>query len=366
MNLNNKNTAIALFYILAFSLALLFHTWSANSMAVPKEDRLPVEAAIPAFEAPRILEPDQQEVTDVISREDSSVIAASQAETATEALPADNPGQAKNRSSKTELASRQQSERNRSENVTESLAPAPGNDTEPPPGSEDPPPPPEPKPEPEPGPSAADTELNPYVLDVIRTYTNGPYPYLLNTDYANYNGVTENIFYRGSLLAKAHPSGSKASHCSGITFEVFFKAMQQRNRKLGLDVYDFNGMRFDELHDFLLTWYVASGSKTTNNIEVAVEKYGLGTRISRFEEARRGDFMDISRSNWTGHTVVFLNWVRDDSGSITGLHYWSSQGSTNGIGEKTEYFDTSGRGNVLANQVYIARILPVHQYRAFR
>jgi hypothetical protein len=207
-----------------------------------------------------------------------------------------------------------------------------------------------------------DTDLNSYVQGVIATYQGRSFPYLLNNDYANYNGVTENLSYGGRVLAKAHPSGSRASHCVGLTFEVFFKAMQERNRKLGLAIDDFNGMSANDLQDFLLIWYVASGNKRISNIEVAVEKYGLGKRISRFEDAKRGDFMDFSRSNGTGHTVVFQNWVRDN-GNITGVYYWSTQGSTNGIAYNTEYFDTSGRGNVLSNQVYIARVLPVLQYR---
>ena len=74
--------------------------------------------------------------------------------------------------------------------------------------------------------------------------------------------------------------------------------------------------------------------------------------------------MDISRSNGTGHTVIFQNWIRSDSGQITGVRYWSSQDS--GIGINTEYFDNSGRGNVCSKQVYIARVLPVHQYKSFR
>lgn len=217
----------------------------------------------------------------------------------------------------------------------------------------------------EPEVSPHDTYLNDYVQAIIPTYK-GHYPYLLNNDYANYNGVTENLYYRSRLLARAHPSGNRASHCVGLTFEVFFRAMQERNRKLGLDPDDFNGMNFDELFDFLLIWYVASGSKETNNIELAVEKYGIGMGVSRLEDARPGDFMDINRSNGSGHTVVFQNWIRSSNGCIEGVRYWSTQGSTNGIGFNTEYFDVSGRGNVYFNRVYIARVLPVHRYKSFK
>ncbi|MEL7565003.1 MAG: hypothetical protein AAGU27_08995 [Dehalobacterium sp.] len=207
-----------------------------------------------------------------------------------------------------------------------------------------------------------DTTLNNYVLDVIKTYAGGYYPYLLNNDYANYNGVTENLCYQDKVLSKANPAGNKASFCSGITFEAFFKAMQKRNKDLNLSPDDFNGMSYDQLFDFMLIWYVANGNKKTNNVSIAVEKYGIGKSITNLENARAGDFIDISREDNSGHTVVFLNWLRDESGRIIGLKYWSSQESTNGISEKEEYFnvtDSNGKkyGSVLINMVYIARVL---------
>lgn len=224
---------------------------------------------------------------------------------------------------------------------------------------------PEPQTEPKPTPTfpAGDTELNSYVLNVIATYQVGKYPYLLNNDYQNYNGVTEDLYYNGRLLAKAHPSGNRASHCSGITFEVFFKAMQERNRKLGLSPDDFNGMTFAELKDFQLLWYVAAGDKKNSNLAVAIEKYGLGKQIHNWEEAKSGDFLDLSRTNNTGHSVVFIDWVRDENGEIIGLHYWSSQASTNGIAYCTEYFTYSGKGTVMPEHIYIGRVLPVSSYR---
>lgn len=218
--------------------------------------------------------------------------------------------------------------------------------------------------------STFDTILNSYILDVIKTYAPGRYPYLLNEDYINYNGVTENLNYQGRLLLKANPAGNRASHCSGITFEVFFKAMQNRNKKLGIDPDNFNGMSFDQLYDFVLNWYVANGNKNISNVSIAVEKYGIGKGIKNFEDAKAGDIIDFSRENNTGHTVVFLNWLRDKSGRIIGLKYWSSQESTNGISYKEEYFnvtDSNGKkyGNVIFNMVYIARISAVKDYKQY-
>ncbi len=210
-------------------------------------------------------------------------------------------------------------------------------------------------------------DLNSYVLDVIKTYPIGLYPYLLNNDFQNYNGVTTNINYKGKLLLKAHPSGNRASHCSGITFEVFYKAMQKRNKEVGISTDDFNGMTYNQLYDFVLIWYVATGNKSSNNIATAMEKYGVGKEISNFEDARAGDFIDFSRENNTGHTGVFIKWIRDN-GKIVGVRYWSSQNSTKGINYKEEYFNIQKRdgkkyGNLMINQVYIGRVTSINQYK---
>lgn len=214
--------------------------------------------------------------------------------------------------------------------------------------------------------------LNNYVLDVIKTYSlgNGNYPYLLNDDFQNYNGVTEDLYYGGELILKANPNGDKSSHCTGITFEVFFKAMQNRNKALGIDINNFNGMSKDELHDFILTWYVALGAKSESNLAVAIEKYGLGSEITNMEDLRPGDFIDLSRENNSGHAVIFMNWIREGN-KIIGLRHWSSQGSTNGISYKEEYFNIKGSngkkyGNVIIDNLHMVRINPVNEYKRYK
>lgn len=215
--------------------------------------------------------------------------------------------------------------------------------------------------QPQPTEQESSLPFNQLVLAQIATYSKGSYPYLLNTDYANYNGVTSNIYYQGKLILKANPSGNRASHCVGITFEVFFHAMQDWNQRHGQSGDTTKGLNYNQLYDFILKWYSA-GPKAENNLVVALEKYKLGKRITNFEEARPGDFIDFSRENQTGHTVVLINWIRDH-GKIVGLRYWSSQESTNGIGYKTEYFniprsDGTKYGNIMKDKVYIGRVIP--------
>jgi len=61
------------------------------------------------------------------------------------------------------------------------------------------------------------------------------------------------------------------------------------------------------------------GEVSQSNIAVAVEKYDLGYRITDLEELRAGDFIDLSRENNSGHTVVFLEWIREGDRKIESL-----------------------------------------------
>ena len=62
----------------------------------------------------------------------------------------------------------------------------------------------------------------------------------------------------------------------------------------------------------------------------------------------------------SGHSVVFLGWAEQD-GKRVGLRYRSSQGSTKGVGDVTEYFtdakDPDGKpGRVLRDRTYFGRL----------
>jgi chitodextrinase len=209
--------------------------------------------------------------------------------------------------------------------------------------------------------------LNSYVAKAISVYEIGKYSYLLNNDYQHYNGVTQDIVYNGTTLLKANPDGSKSSHCVGLTFEVFFKAMQARNSDAGISKENFNDISYEDMTDFMLTWYAALGTPKSqgNQLAGAIEKYGFGTRITNLEEARTGDFVDFERTTSTGHAAVFMNWIRDNN-NIIGFKYWSSNVSTNGINYKEEYFsDSVTAGIVDRSQLYIGRVGSLENYKSF-
>ncbi|HWI57347.1 MAG TPA: hypothetical protein VNZ22_08975, partial [Bacillota bacterium] len=106
----------------------------------------------------------------------------------------------------------------------------------------------------------AEGALNPYVMKVISAYPlDGSYPYHCGWDpreYDIYNGVTQDLWYKGMVVAKAYPDGSRCSYCCGFTFEAFVRAMKLRNIQKGLDADDFNGMTFNDLFNMLQLWYI--------------------------------------------------------------------------------------------------------------
>jgi hypothetical protein len=146
--------------------------------------------------------------------------------------------------------------------------------------------------------------------------------------------------------------------------------MRERNREAGIFSDNFNNMDIDNMQDFLLTWYAAQGTPKSegNQLAGAIVKYGLGTQITRLEDAKAGDFIDLSRTK-SGHTAVFINWLKDDKGNIVGFKYWSTQDSTSGIGYKEEYFSDNVqetfKGTVNRNQLYIGRVGAITNYKPF-
>jgi len=207
----------------------------------------------------------------------------------------------------------------------------------------------------------ASENLNPYVLQVIDAYPlDGSYPYRCEPlEYDVYNGVTQDLWYRGRVVAKAHPNNTRCSYCCGLTFEIFVRAMQLRNIQKGIDPDDFNGMSFHDLFNLLQLWYI-EGPK--DSPQAGIEFYGLGQRITDWEQAKPGDFLDYSRTPSSGHSVVFIEWVRDTEGKITGFKYFSSQ--KNGVGFNTEFFSDTG-GKVLRNWMRLARVGSIKDYRPF-
>jgi hypothetical protein len=210
--------------------------------------------------------------------------------------------------------------------------------------------------------------LNPYVLRVVQAYPlDGSYPYHCSWDpreYDIYNGVTQDIWYDGQVVAKAYPDGSRCSYCCGLTFEIFCRAMKLRNVQKGLDPDDFNGMTFHDLFNMLQLWYIEGKGDSPQRAIVA---YGLGRAIQDFEEARPGDFCDYSSAPRGGHSVIFIDWIRDESEEIIGMKYFSSNlGGTRGVGYGQGLFADCNNGKgLLRKWTRIARVGRIDDYKPF-
>lgn len=165
---------------------------------------------------------------------------------------------------------------------------------------------------------------------------------------SSYDGVSEDIYFNGQLILKGEPE--RRTFCCGLTLEVFAKAYQAYLNHTGTE----SKIPDDQWGRFRQIWFVReiNGPGPSE----ALEEYGLGREIP-MEEALPGDFVQIWRrwdkekvKNGSGHSVIFLDWVRDDSGTITGMHYFSTQKSTNGVGINTEYFGDENATDGMAKE----------------
>lgn len=215
---------------------------------------------------------------------------------------------------------------------------------------------------------ADDGSLNPYVLKAVSAYPlDGSYPYHCSwepREYDIYNGVTQDMWYQGMVVAKAYPDGSRCSYCCGLTFEIFIRAMKLRNVQHGRDPDDFNGMTFRDLFNLLQLWYIEGEGDSPQRGIVA---YGLGKAITDFEDARPGDFADYSTTPAGGHSIIFIDWLRDESGQIVGMKYFSSNLSgTHGVGYGSGRFSDANNGKgILRESVRIGRLGSIGDYKPF-
>jgi hypothetical protein len=214
----------------------------------------------------------------------------------------------------------------------------------------------------------AEGSLNPYLLKVISGYPlDGSYQYHCSWDpreYDIYNGVTQDLWYKGMVVAKAYPDGSRCSYCCGFTFEVFVRAMKLRNIQKGLDPDDFNGLTFNDLFNLLQIWYIEGSGDSERR---AIAAYGLGRGITNLDEVHPGDIISYDAAPSGGHSVFFLDWQRDAQNRIIGMKYFSSNLSgTHGVGYGSAKFsDANGGHGIVRTSLRIARVGSIKDYKPF-
>lgn len=192
-------------------------------------------------------------------------------------------------------------------------------------------------------------ELNPHIMKVLESYpTDGTHAYHWPKKGA-WSGNVRTLHYDGKLFLEGDPKGR--CYCCGLTFEVFFQAYEAwcKRHKRPFKILDLDLAGVKRLKHL---WFGSDGNRKT--LLNAVETYKLGQRITKWQDAKPGDFVQLWRHSGSGHSVIFLRWEKKD-GQIAGLRYWSTQGSTKGINERTEWFGSKGSA-MKRDEFYLVRI----------
>ncbi len=197
--------------------------------------------------------------------------------------------------------------------------------------------------------------LNADVLAVLATYpADGSHGYYWPKS-GDWAGTTRDLDYGGTRVASGDAEGR--AYCCGLTFEVFFRAWERwcAREKRPLRIGALDGAGVIQLRKL---WYGSDEEVGEENVrrtmQHALVSTGLGVAVEP-KDARPGDFVQLWRSSGSGHSVIFRGWRKDARGRITALRYWSTQKSTDGIGENEEKLTTAG-GKVLLGQTYIVRV----------
>lgn len=159
-------------------------------------------------------------------------------------------------------------------------------------------------------------------------------------------GVPADVAYGGKTVLARSRKGD--TYCCGFTFAVAMRVAAER----GL----MSGHSFEEVKRFQREWYGAVKESGDRLVTVAVKNLGIGREVDR-HDARPGDFVQFWRTNDSGHSVVFLEWVVRD-GQAVGIRYRSSQPQTMGVGDHVEFFagTTMPDAWVDAKRIYVARL----------
>jgi hypothetical protein len=201
------------------------------------------------------------------------------------------------------------------------------------------------------GSSPGESDVNELILGYLSEYpTDGSYAYWWPDDSYGWGGNPSDLYYEGELFAPG--DALNRSYCVGITFEVFMRTFYQLDEDYGLGG-SLNGVSFDELYDLRTDWYVRDLYGT--GIVEAMENYGIGGRVTSWDDVLPGDIIQFWRHSGSGHNAIFIGWETNTAGEVVGFTYWSTQGSTDGIGYNDEYFGTSG-SRVDPNFFFVGRL----------
>ena len=161
-------------------------------------------------------------------------------------------------------------------------------------------------------------------------------------------GTPEDVRFGGEVVLGKSERGS---YCCGFTFAVAMRVITAEKLAVGKSA--------DDARAFQKQWYGAVPDFAEKQCARAVEAFGVGREV-KAKDAQAGDFVQFWRKRKdgkpSGHSAVFLGWV-ELGGEPVGLSYLSSQGSTDGIGHKVEYFAGAELGGTVdPDRVWFGRL----------
>ena len=128
------------------------------------------------------------------------------------------------------------------------------------------------------------------------------------------------------------------SYCSGSSYTAFITALDfilpkgakkiSKQRMEAMRMQEPDGGRRE---DWIKYWGIWNADGFGS--EYALVQYAKMGKVIKPEDARPGDFMNISWKTGIGHSVVFLGWYIDKDGTKN-VVYWSSQKATNGMSDQ--------------------------------
>lgn len=183
--------------------------------------------------------------------------------------------------------------------------------------------------------------FNQLVLDVAAEYpADGTHDYWWpKRGEGHYDGCSRDMQLGGVTVMSGEPRGR--TYCCGFTLEIFLEALNRWRREHPGAAPQLTP---EEWPRFQRLWFVEDINGPGPS--AALEAYGIGGTIAS-DELVAGDFVQLWRTETdtgklSGHSVIFLGWVRDWRGEAAGMRYFSTQPKTDGIGEATELFGGDG------------------------
>jgi len=170
--------------------------------------------------------------------------------------------------------------------------------------------------------------LNATILALIEEYMAAPSPPYVWLRGQHTEGVTRPLRWQGALLAQPDPGEGAGVHCSGITFELYVRALREVRGETALSP--------DALRALKDAWYIRD-DVVQDGLVGALASRGLGEPVG-FAELLPGDLVQFWRNSGNGHSAVFIEHTRDRSGALRGLVFWSAQRSSEGLGYRMVSF----------------------------